>query len=69
MEVELIGADDMLEAKGFDIKEAVMYQDNLSALIINNNGRLSSVNRIKHIHVRYLLIKDRMSMGDLKVKY
>ena len=46
-----------------------MYQDNLIAMLLENNGRLSSVNWMKHIRVRYFLIKGRIAMGDLKVKY
>ena len=46
-----------------------MYQDNLSAMLLENNGILLSDNWTKHIFVRYFLIKDRIAMGDLKVKY
>ena len=46
-----------------------MYQDNLSVMLPSNNGILSSGNRTKHIRVRYFLIKDRIEMGDLKVRY
>ena len=53
----------------FEVDEAVMYQDNLSAIILDNNSRLSSGNRKKHIYVRYFLIKNRIAMGDLKVEY
>ena len=77
--MELIGKDGVLpvflwpryfiEAQGFKVEEVVMYQDNLSAMLFENNGRLSSVNQKKHIRVRYFLIKDRIVIGDLKVKY
>ena len=46
-----------------------MYQDNLSTMLLENNGILLSDNRTKHIFVRYFLIKDRIAMADLKVKY
>ena len=75
MEAELIRADDVLsellwsryfiELQGFEVDEAVIYQDNLSSILLENNGRLSSVNRKKHIPVIYLLIKDIISMGNL----
>ena len=45
----MIGADNVLpeflqsryfiEAQGFKVEEAVMYQDNLSDMLLNNNGR------------------------------
>ena len=61
-EAEMIGEDNMIpaflwlsyfiEAQGFEVKEAVMYQDNLSTMLLRNNGILSSSNRKKHIHIR-----------------
>ena len=79
MEVELIGADNVLhiflcsryfiEAQGLEVQEAVVYQEGLSSIILQNNGILSSGNRTKHIHIIHFLIKDRIVMGDIKVKY
>ena len=78
-EAELIGSDDVIpaflcsrsfiEAQGFKVEEAVLYQDNLSAMLLENIGILSSRNRTKHICTRYFLIKDIIAMGVLKVKY
>ena len=41
-----------IEAHGFKVEEAVMYQDNLRDIILENNGILASGNWMKHIHVR-----------------
>ena len=46
-----------------------MYQDNLSAMHLDNNGILSSDNQTKYIRIRYSLIKDRIKMGYLNIKY
>ena len=46
-----------------------MYQDNLSAMLLENNGIVSSRNQTKHIRTRYFLIKDIIAMVGLKVKY
>ena len=46
-----------------------MYQDSMSAMLLKNNGILSSGNREKQICVRYFLIKNKIVMGYLKVKY
>ena len=61
-EEELIGADDVLpaflwsryfiEAQEFEVEEAVMYQYNPSAMLLENIGRLSSGNRTKQIRFR-----------------
>ena len=58
-----------IDVQGFEVKEEVMYQDNPSAIILKNNGRFSSGNCKKHVRVTYFLIKDKVAMGDLKVKY
>ena len=68
-EAEMTGEDNVLpafllsryfiEVQGLEVEEAVMYQDNLIAMILDNNGILSSVNRKKHIHIRYFLNKYR----------
>ena len=78
-EAELIGEDDVLpvslcsryfiEAQRFKAEEEVMYQDNPSAMLLKNNGRLSSGNQMNHIRFRFFLIKYRIDMGYLKVKY
>ena len=57
-----------IEAQGLDAKDAVMYQDNLSAMLLYNNGILSSVNRMKRICVIYFLITDRIAMEDLEIE-
>ena len=46
-----------------------MYKDNISAILLNNNVIIPSGNQTKHIRIIYFLIKDRIAMGDLKVKY
>jgi hypothetical protein len=77
-ESELVGADDMLthimwtryfiEAQGFNVDESILYQDNLSAMLLEKNGTQSSSKRTKHIRVRYFFIKDRIGNGDISVK-
>ena len=78
-EAELIGSDEILpaflwfiyfiDAKGLDVEKAVMYQDNLIDVLLDNNGRLSSFNWNIYIHVIYFPIKDIIAIGYLKVKY
>jgi hypothetical protein len=78
-ESELVGADDMLpqimwtryfiEAQGFNVDESILYQDNLSAMLLEKNGKQSSSKRTKHSRVRYFFIKDRIRNGDISVKH
>ncbi|EJK55981.1 hypothetical protein THAOC_24212 [Thalassiosira oceanica] len=78
-ESELVGADDILpsaiwskyfiEAQGFTVDRNIMYQDNQSAMLLENNGKFSSSKRTKHINNRYFLIKDKIEQGDLETEY
>ena len=46
-----------------------MYQDNQSAILLENNGRASSSIRTKHLNIRYSFITDRIKKGELKIEY
>ena len=46
-----------------------MYQDNQSAILIENNGRASSSRQTKHLNIRYFFITDRIKKGELKIEY
>ena len=46
-----------------------MYQDNQSAILLENNGRSSSSRQIKHLNIRYFFITDHIKKGELKIEY
>ena len=64
-EAELIGASDYLpntlyvkmfmEAQGYPIHQATFYQDNESAIKMEQNGKASCGQRSRHIDIRYFL--------------
>ena len=78
-EAELVGASDLspfiiwsryfLQEQGWDIKSNILYQDNQSAMKMEQNGMLSSSQRTRHINIRYFFIKDRVDKGELDVLY
>ena len=78
-ETELVGTDDMLpqilwtnyfmRAQGWNSFETVLYQDNKSAILLENNGKLSSSSRTKHINVRYYFIKDCVERKEITIKF
>jgi hypothetical protein len=78
-ESELVAIDDcmpsilwtryFLEAQGYGVKENVVYQDNLSAILLEKNGKASSSKRTKHINVRYYFVTDRIKKGDITVEW
>ena len=76
---ELIGADNVmpqmlwtryfLEAQGCGIDENILYQDNMSAMLLENNRKKSSTKNTKHINVRYYFIKDQVETRDVVIEH
>ena len=62
-EAEVVGVDDVmhmiiwtryfLEAQGHAVWYSKVYQDNLSAMLLEKNGKGSSSKRTRHINIRY----------------
>jgi hypothetical protein len=78
-ETELVSLHDKLpdviwtryfvECQGYDIDEYVIFQDNMSSLSLEKNGRISSSKRTKHIKAKYFLIKDYYESGEIDLRY
>ena len=78
-EAEIVGVSDylpnfiweriFLEAQVFIIKENILFQDNQSAIKIEDNGNLSSEHKTKHMDNIYFWIKDRLQSEVIKVEY
>jgi hypothetical protein len=47
----------------------VVFQDNMSALLLEKNGHISSSKRTKHTKAKYFLIKDYKDAGEIDVKF
>jgi hypothetical protein len=69
-DTEIVGADDFMpaicwtryfmKAQGYGVKDNVLFQDNKSSILLENNGKASSSKRTKHIDIRYLFITDHV---------
>jgi hypothetical protein len=78
-EAELVGVADVLpqilwtryflEAQGYTNDDTILYQDNKSAILLEENGKKSSSKRTRHINIRYYFVTDRIEKGDVKVEY
>ena len=58
-----------LEAQGYRIDKNILYQDNTSEMLLENNTKKSSTKNTKHINVRYYFIKDRVDTGDVVIEH
>ena len=69
MMLEILWTRYFLEAQGYGQRSTVVYQDNLSVMLLEKNGKMSSTKRTKHIHIRFFLIQDRWTKGELDIRY
>ena len=60
----------VVEQSGDSMQVHVLYQDNKSKILLQNNGRLSSCQKgSKHIYIRYFFIIDRIKQKETRVEY
>mmetsp|Transcript_14374 Transcript_14374/g.26989 ORF Transcript_14374/g.26989 Transcript_14374/m.26989 type:complete len:340 (+) Transcript_14374:90-1109(+) len=65
----IIWARMFLQEQGIALAENKLFQDNQSAIKIENNGKMSSGQKTKHMDARYFFIKDRLESENIKVEY
>jgi Reverse transcriptase (RNA-dependent DNA polymerase)/Zinc knuckle len=78
-EAELVGVDDampqilwtryFLESQGYAVKENILYQDNKSSILLENNGKASSSQRTRHINIRYYFVTDQVKKNHIQIQY
>ena len=78
-EPELVGADDIsvpilwtklfLDAQGYEVDQNILYQDNKSTILLEENGKQSSGKWTRAINTRYFFLTDQIEKGNLQVKY
>ena len=66
-EAELVAIDDcmslnlwtcyFLEAQGYGVDDAIIYQDNKSTILLEQNGRASSTQRTRHLNILYVFLR------------
>ena len=77
IETELVGADDFMpaicwtryfmKAQGYRTLDKILFQDNKSSILLENNGKALSRKRTKHINIRYLFITYSVAQGDVSL--
>ena len=78
-EAELVGVDDtmgyilwaryFMQEQGYNMDPSLLYQDTMSAILLETNGRASSSKRTKHIKVKYYLNKDKVNQKEITIKH
>ena len=78
-EAELVAADDaatmilwtksFLEEQGYAINKNILYQDNKSAILLEENGKKSSTKRTRALNIRYFFLTDQVKKGNVSIQY
>ena len=55
-------------AQGHECGPVVIHQDNMSCMALIHRGR-SATERTRHISIKYFWLKERVDMGEAKVKH
>ena len=76
---ETVAADDasvvmlwtklFVEAQGYAVEKNVLYQDNKSAILLEENGRKSAGKRSRALNIRYFFLTDQVEKGNLSIEY
>ncbi|CAJ1959585.1 unnamed protein product [Cylindrotheca closterium] len=76
---ELIGVDDaitqvlwtriFMEEQGYPIEKNILYQDNMSSILLEQNGRSSAGKRSRVLNIRYFFVTDQVEKGNLKIEH
>ena len=58
-----------MKAQDYGVTENIIFQDKKSTLMLENNGKSSSGNIMKHINIRYFFVTGRIQKGDLSLEW
>ena len=66
---QILWTKKFLEDQGVTIKETVLYQDNMSSMLLEQNGRQLSTKRTKHMDIRYFYVGDHIQNKTLSLRH
>ena len=56
-----------IQAQGYGGMYAEIHQDNVSAQMLDTNGKFSSSRKTKHIKAKFFFIKDKVDSEEVKI--
>ena len=66
---QILWTEKFLEDQGVSIKDTVLYQDNMSSMLLECNGQQSSTKRTKHMDIWYFYVSDHVQNKTLSLKH
>ena len=58
-----------MEAQGYKISDNILFQDNQSAIKLEENGKRSSTGNTRHVNITYFYVKDLVDKKQVRVLY
>ena len=58
-----------IEAQGFNVNRNIVFQDNQSAIKLEENGKESNGKRTKHFNVKLFYVTDLIKRKEMEVSY
>ena len=58
-----------MESIGYKIDKNILYQDNKSAILLEEKGRKSCGKRNCALNVRYFFVTDQVEKGNMEIKH
>ena len=58
-----------LKGQGVHVSDSILFQDNMSAILLEKNGRASAGKRSRHMNIRYFFIADQAKSGEVRIEY
>jgi hypothetical protein len=65
--LQILWACLFMKAQGFVVTNNILYQDNMSAMLLETNGQALSSKHTRHIEIQYYYVADQVTKGDLRV--
>ena len=64
-----LSVGDLRVIKWYVVEKNILYQDNKSTILLEENGKRSSGKRTRALNVRYFFMTDQIERGNVVVEY
>ena len=66
---QLVWTNNFLRAQDMNVVDTVLYQDNMSSILLEKNGQSSSTKRTRHMNIRYFCVKDMVDSKEISIEH
>jgi hypothetical protein len=58
-----------MQEQGYNMEPSLIYQDNMSAILLETNGKFSSSKRIRHIKIKFFHMKENNDKREIQFEH